>query len=161
VAAALGRGEAEVTAALRGLAHAGWVRRNRDGRWRSSGPLDLRLPSLDDADDNDRSRVAAYLESKFDRERHLLTWAARHREDFGSWGKGERASAHLTQAELDRFNAEYHELVTRYCLLRPAPASGTREIAVRFYAFPAPTGPAPDPELTTRGEAPGVSPAGG
>lgn len=56
---------------------------------------------------------------------------AHHRDDFGPWGKGERATAHLTEAE-------YHELATRYCLLRTGRAPGTREVAIRFYAFPVP-----------------------
>jgi hypothetical protein len=54
----------------------------------------------------------------------------------GPWGKGERAAVHLTADELARFDAEYLDLLTRYCLLRSGPAEGTRPVLVRFYAFP-------------------------
>jgi hypothetical protein len=71
-------------------------------------------------------------------ESRLLAWAVAHRDEFGHWVTGERAVAHLTAAELARFEDEYRELVDRYCVLRDDPAAGTREIAVRFYAFPHP-----------------------
>lgn len=136
LAAALGRGAEELAASLIRLADAGYIRRRRDGRWRRPGPVDLRLPSLDEVDEADRTRVAAYIDAKFDRELQLLSWAVRHRDEFGAWGKGERAVAHLSEAELASLNVEYTELITRYCLLRQEPAAGTREVAVRFYAFP-------------------------
>jgi len=135
VAAALGLGGVEVTAALSRLARVGYVRQWRDGRWRRRAQ-NLRLPKIDQIDNADRPRVAAYLNAKYDLELRLLTWAARHRDEFGPWGKGERAVTHLTETELSSLDAEYNELITRYCLLRTGPTRDTREVAVRFYAFP-------------------------
>jgi DNA-binding transcriptional ArsR family regulator len=126
----------QVRTVLGRLQNGGYARRQRDGRWRGPGPLSLRLPVLSDVAAADRSRVAAFLDAKFDRELRLLTWASRHRDEFGGWGKGERARAHLTRAELDSLEAEYRDLLTRYCLLHDGPAPGTQEMAIRFYAFP-------------------------
>ncbi|MEO6089145.1 MAG: hypothetical protein ABIQ18_39135 [Umezawaea sp.] len=137
LAANLDRRPDEVTSALRQLATAGYARQDRDGRWRRDRQ-DLRMPVLADVDEAERPRIAAFLDAKFAHELKLLTWAAEHRADFGPWGKGERATAHLTEAELAGLDAEYHELATRYCLLRTGQAPGTREVAFRFYAFPLP-----------------------
>jgi hypothetical protein len=136
VAAAASLPLSEVRRVLGRLRAAGYARRWPDGRWRGPGPLSLRLPVLSEVAAADRPGVAAFLDAKFGRELRLLTWASRHRDEFGGWGKGERAGAHLTSAELDSFDAEYRDLVTRYCLLHDGPAPGTQEIAIRFYAFP-------------------------
>lgn len=135
LAAATGRRTDDATAALHQLALSGYARQDRAGRWRR-GRQDLRMPTLDDVDEAERPRIAAFLDAKFAHELKLLTWAAEHRDDFGPWGKGERASAYLTEAELAGLDAEYHELAIRYCLLRTGQAPGTREVAIRFYAFP-------------------------
>jgi hypothetical protein len=137
LAASLDRRPDDVTSALRQLATAGYARQDRDGRWRRDRQ-DLRMPALADVDEAERPRIAAFLDAKFAHELKLLTWAAEHRDDFGPWGKGERATAHLTEAELTSLDAEYHELAIRYCLLRTGQAPGTREVAIRFYAFPLP-----------------------
>ncbi len=81
--------------------------------------------------------------------RRLISDGMRHRQarsdpwferamaaEFGPWGHGERAVAHLSGPELADFVREYQELSSRYCLLRPGPATGTREVAIRWYAFP-------------------------
>jgi hypothetical protein len=125
-----------VTAALRRLAWRGHAQQGLDGRWRLSGPVDLRLPDPAAADPADRRRITEFVAAKFDREIALLRWAAAHRDDFGPWGKGERASAHLTAEELRRFDREYRDLLARYCQLHPGEAPGTQRVAVRFYAFP-------------------------
>ena len=128
---------ANVTATLERLAQAGHVRRLRDRRW-ALAKQNLRMPNLADVAEKDRPAVAAYLDAKYDRELRLLGWAARHRDEFGPWGRGERATTHLTAAQLASFDAEYRDLVTRYCLLHDGQADGTREVAIRFYAFPMP-----------------------
>jgi hypothetical protein len=135
LATGIGRHIDDVTASLRRLARSGYARQDRDGRWQRDRQ-ELRMPVLDDVDEAERPRIAAYLDAKFAHELKLLTWAADHRDDFGPWGKGERASAHLTEAELASLDAECHELVIRYCLLRRGQGPGTREVAIRFYAFP-------------------------
>ncbi|MEV6904836.1 hypothetical protein [Amycolatopsis sp. NPDC051372] len=70
-----------------------------------------------------------------DRELRILCWAA-HQGGFGPWGQASRAVTHLTEVELARFTEEYNELAQRYYLRRSAPTPGTRELAMRFYAFP-------------------------
>lgn len=127
-------------AALHAATAAGCLRRTWTGRWRPVGPVDVRLPRPDEVDAADRSRVAAYVDAKFDRELDLFAWAARHRDEFGPWALGERTVAHLTRADLSRLGAEYNELITRYSLRHTTPGQHTREIAVRFYAFPTPDG---------------------
>ncbi|SDY10893.1 hypothetical protein SAMN05421504_104531 [Amycolatopsis xylanica] len=137
LATALGHSRDEVNARLRRLAEGGYVRQGSDGQWRTVGQS-LRLPVLAEVDEPDRPAVAAYLAAKYEGELRLLGWAAEHRDEFGPWGQGERAVTHLTAAELAGFTAEYNELLTRYCLLRDRPSANTREIAIRFYAFPFP-----------------------
>jgi hypothetical protein len=125
---------------LERLAADGFVRRSRDGRWIAL-PQSLREPRPDEFDEPYRTRVAAFLDEKYDEELDLLSWAAAHRDEFGSWGRAQRASARLTEQELRAFEAEYLELLTRYVRLRGRPAPGVRRLAVRFYAFPAPDTP--------------------
>lgn len=137
LAAALGQDLAEVTATLRRLAHAGYSRQDNDGRWRP-GRQTLRMPTLAEVDESDRPAVAAYLEAKYASELRLLTWAAEHRDEFGPWGRGDRAVTHLTANEMASLDAEYNELLVRYCLLHARPTPDTREVAIRFYAFPFP-----------------------
>ncbi|GLZ35074.1 hypothetical protein Lesp02_72610 [Lentzea sp. NBRC 105346] len=121
---------------LRALAAAGHVRKGRDGRWRFA-PLDLRRPDVTAMGAEERLEYERYMDAKYDRELELLSWAAAHRDEFGPWAQGSRAGMNLTEAELARFDAEYGELVTRYCLLHPEPTAATRQLAVRWYAFPA------------------------
>jgi hypothetical protein len=75
-------------------------------------------------------------------EQELLAWAAAHRAGLGAWGHGHRVVAHLSTAETARFAAEYRELVSRYRLLHPGPATGTREVGIRCYTLPMPPAPA-------------------
>lgn len=130
--------EAEVEQRLTVLAEDGFVRRRRDGRWRAV-PQFLREPRPDEFDEPHRARVAEFLDEKYDRELGLLAWAAAHRDEFGPWGKAHRATARLTDADLRELEAEYMEMLVRYCCRRPTP--GAREVAVRFYTFPAPARP--------------------
>ncbi|ALG08453.1 hypothetical protein [Kibdelosporangium phytohabitans] len=69
--------------------------------------------------------MAAYLEQKYQSELRLLTWAARIRTEFGPWAAGSRAVIHLSEADLARFDTEYNDLFTRYCLLHDKPEQGT------------------------------------
>ncbi|MFD2419796.1 MarR family transcriptional regulator [Amycolatopsis pigmentata] len=119
------------------LAQAGRVTRRRDGRWRVT-KLNLRPPVATELADADQARLRAFYDAKYDHELRLFGWAARHREQFGSWGRGHRASTYLTERELAEFTQEYEELLTRYCLLHDSSAAGTREVAIRWYAFPQP-----------------------
>jgi len=129
IATELDRTPADVAKALTVLARAGFVGQDRRGRW-SMRSMSLRMPPADE------SWARSYLDDKYDNELRLLTNAARNHARMGPWGKGERAALHLTADELSRFNAEYLDLLTRYCLLHPVPAQGTRSILARFYAFP-------------------------
>ncbi|NKQ57559.1 hypothetical protein HFP15_32315 [Amycolatopsis sp. K13G38] len=104
---------------------------------RSGAPEYVREPRPEDFPAAQRARVADYLDGKYERELELLSWAAAHRDEFGPWGKAQRASAQLSEAELRAFEAEYLELLTRYCRLRRRPGPGARQVLVRFYAFPA------------------------
>lgn len=115
----------------------GYARLGRDGQW-TGVPQYLREPRPDEFDEPHRSLVAGFLDERYDQELRLLTWAASHREDFGPWGKAQRASTRLTAAELRELEAEYLELLTRYCHLHRHPAPGLRKVALRFYAFPPP-----------------------
>ncbi len=132
-----GTGIAGVEGLLERLAADGYVRWQRDGRWVAL-PQSLRETRPEEFDEPYRSRVAAFLDEKYDQELELLSWAAAHRDEFGQWGRAQRASARLTEAELREFEAEYLELLTRYVRLRGRPEPGVRRLAVRFYAFPAP-----------------------
>ncbi|WP_245633699.1 hypothetical protein [Amycolatopsis jejuensis] len=123
--------------ALRSLAHAGYAHRARDGRWHSV-PQHLRETNPDQFPAADRSAVTAYLDAKYDRELRLFAWAAQRRTTFGEWAAGSRAGMHLTAKDLAEFDAQYLELVHRYASRNPEPTSQTRELALRFYAFPAP-----------------------
>lgn len=134
IAATVGEHPAQVDAALRRLAWRGHARRGLDGRWRLCGPVDLRLP-----DPATSRQAAAYVRARFDGELRLLNWAAEHRDEFDPWGKGERAGMYLTAGELRRFDQEYRRLLARYCQLHGPRDTGTRQVAVRFYAFPAPS----------------------
>jgi hypothetical protein len=136
LASTLGMPGDEVTARLATLAKAGHVRQGRDGRWRTTSQS-IEQPDPSDMDD----QLKAYLDQKYDTELQLLTWAAEHRDEFGGWAKGHRSVMHLSEADLARFDAEYDDLMTRYCLLHNRPGPDTREVAVRFYAFPYPPEP--------------------
>ncbi|WP_412736348.1 hypothetical protein [Krasilnikovia sp. MM14-A1259] len=129
LAVALDRRPDDVAGALSLLAHAGFVGCDRRGRW-SAKPLSLRTPKADE------SWVRPYLDQKYENEVRVLANAARNHAKMGRWGKREAAAIQLTSAELTRFNAEYLELLNRYCLLRDRPVEGTRTVLVRFYAFP-------------------------
>ncbi|MBP2324975.1 hypothetical protein JOF56_005360 [Kibdelosporangium banguiense] len=142
LATTLERPATTVHSVLHQLARTGHVRRVRGGRW-SLVPQDLREPEVDGLDQADRTVVTTYLDAKYDTELRLLTWAAGHRQEFGAWGKAHRSRLHLTESELAAFDAEYAELLARYCLLRRHPTADTREVAVRWYAFPSPD-PAPE-----------------
>nr|WP_052478149.1 hypothetical protein [Kibdelosporangium sp. MJ126-NF4]CEL16431.1 hypothetical protein [Kibdelosporangium sp. MJ126-NF4]CTQ90383.1 hypothetical protein [Kibdelosporangium sp. MJ126-NF4] len=133
LATVLGLPGKEVAAKLATLAKAGHVRKGRDGRWHGAS-LNLEQPDPAETDE----RMAAYLEQKYQNELGLLTWAARNRTEFGPWATGSRAVVHLSETDLARFDAEYNDLLTRYCLLHNKPGPGTRELALRFYAFPFP-----------------------
>jgi len=128
---------AEIAASLGALAADGYVEQRKDGRWHAA-PLYLREPRPDEFDEPHRSRVAAYLDEKYEQELRLLTWAAAHREEFGSWGKAQRAAVRLTEPQLRELEVAYRELLAPYCHQRRDPAPGTREVALRFYAFPPP-----------------------
>ncbi|RZQ59494.1 hypothetical protein EWH70_34205 [Amycolatopsis suaedae] len=151
VARRTGLERAEVTECLENLRANGFVRHDRKGNWLPV-PQELREPKPDDYDGADRQRVTAFLDAKYAEEVALLSWAAEHRDEFGPWAMAQRTSTRLTQAELRELDAEYRELVTRYCRRR-RPGKGEKEISVRFYAFPPPGG---HPGLG----APGVSPTG-
>lgn len=85
-----------------------------------------------------RVQVEQYVNAKFDRELRLLGWAVAHRDEFGDWGRGHRSNLRLNAAELAAFNTEYEELIARYSL-RHRSTSDDREVAVRCYAFRAPS----------------------
>jgi len=129
LASALDRDPDDVAGALALLARGGFVDRDRRGRW-ATKPQSLRMPGADE------SWARPFLDRKYDNEVRTLANAARNHAAMGDWGKREAAAIHLTAAELARFNAEYLDLLTRYCLLRRRPADGTRTVLVRFYAFP-------------------------
>jgi hypothetical protein len=141
LAGATGTPAADVGKSLAALGSEGYVRQGRDGRW-AGVPQYLREPRPDAYDEPHRSLVTDFLDQMYARELRLLTWAAAHRDDFGPWGKAQRASARLTESDLRELEAEYLELLTRYCHLRGHPAPGTRRVELRFYAFPPPQGDA-------------------
>jgi hypothetical protein len=132
-----GRPESEIAASLDVLATDGYVEQYRDGRWHAA-PQYLREPRPDEFDEPHRSRVAAYLDEMYRQELRLLAWAAAHREEFGPWAKAQRAAVRLTEPQLRDLEAAYRELLAPYCQQRRRPAPGTREVALRFYAFPPP-----------------------
>ncbi|NIH78700.1 winged helix-turn-helix domain-containing protein [Amycolatopsis viridis] len=119
------------------LTEAGYVRRRWDGRWHAL-PQNTKEPRPAEFTGTHQQQVSEYLDAKYDRELELLSWAARNRDGFGSWATAWRGQAWLTEPELRRLEAEYQDLVARYCRMRPAPARGSRELAVRLYTFPLP-----------------------
>lgn len=149
IAAAAGLSTAAVRSALGKLADVGDVRRDLRGRWRAV-PLDLREPDPQDADD----AIARHYEAKYDAELRLFSWAVEHRHEFASWAKGHRTRLHLTPSELAALDEEYAELLARYCFLHRNPAPGTREVAIRHYAFPQP-GDLPEQQAPARENSPG------
>ncbi|EME63429.1 helix-turn-helix domain-containing protein [Amycolatopsis decaplanina] len=137
IARRTGLGRAEVIECLKTLQDNGFVRRDRKGTWIAI-PQDLREPKPDDYDGADRERVTAFLDAKYANEVALLSWAAAHRDEFGPWSTAQRTSTRLTEEEFRELDAEYRELITRYCRRRRRPAAGEKELSVRFYAFPPP-----------------------
>ncbi|MEV7550514.1 helix-turn-helix domain-containing protein [Amycolatopsis sp. NPDC089917] len=137
IAGRTGLARAEVAECLETLQDNGFVRRDRKGTWISI-QQDLREPRPDDYDGADRERVAAFLDAKYANELALLSWAAQHRDEFGPWSTAQRTSTRLTEEELRELDAEYRELITRYCQRRRRPAADEKELSVRFYAFPPP-----------------------
>ncbi|ONF61873.1 helix-turn-helix domain-containing protein [Amycolatopsis keratiniphila] len=135
VARRTGLARAEVTECLQTLQDTGFVRRDRKGNWIPI-PQDLREPKPDDYDGADRERVTAFLDAKYANEIAVLSWAAQHRDEFGPWATAQRTSTRLTEAEFRELDAEYRELITRYCRRRPG--AQAKELSVRFYAFPPP-----------------------
>ncbi|MDQ0379295.1 hypothetical protein [Amycolatopsis thermophila] len=119
------------------LAEAGYVRRRWDGRWHAL-PQNTTEPKPAEFTGTHQRRVTEYLDRKYDRELELLAWAARNRDEFGPWATAYRGVASLTEPELRRLEAEYQDLVARYCRLRHRPAPQAREVTVRLYAFPLP-----------------------
>ncbi len=137
VARRTGLERADVAECLNTLQDNGFVRRDRKGNWIAI-PQDLREPKPDDYEGADRERVTAFLDAKYANEVALLSWAAEHRDEFGPWSTAQRTSARLTEEEFRELDAEYRELINRYCHRRRRPAAGEKEISVRFYAFPPP-----------------------
>jgi hypothetical protein len=137
VARNTGLKRSEVTECLKALQDNSFVRRDRKGKW-DSLPQDLREPKPEDYDGADRERVSAFLDAKYANEVALLSWAASHRDEFGPWATAQRTSTRLTEEEFRELDAEYRELITRYCQRRRRPAAGEQELSVRFYAFPPP-----------------------
>ncbi len=127
----------DVPAALLTLTHAGYTRRARDGRWRSV-PQSTNEARPEDFPEEDRPKLAAYLDAKYDREVRLMAWAAERRDTFDGWTAGSRAGIRLSHKDLKEFEAEYLELVHRYAARKPGPSDEARDLAVRFYAFPEP-----------------------
>ncbi len=125
----------EVDTMLRELRAAGYLR-SRNGRWQQAA-MSTTMPRPEDFDGTRRERVERFVNAKFDRELRLFGWAAEHRDEFGEWGRGHRATVRLNVTELAAFNAEYEELIARYSL-RHRSTSDAKEVAVRFYAFPNP-----------------------
>ncbi len=137
VARRTGLERAEVTKCLNTLRDNGFVRCDRKGSWIAI-PQDLREPRPEDYDGEERERVTAFLDAKYANEIALLSWAAEHREEFGPWSTAQRTSARLTEEEFRELDAEYRELIARYCRRRRRPVEGEKELSVRFYAFPPP-----------------------
>ncbi|MFJ1767178.1 hypothetical protein ACIOD2_43080 [Amycolatopsis sp. NPDC088138] len=132
---ATGRPAAEIAASLEVLAAGGYAERHGDGVWHAT-PQYLREPRPDEFDEPHRSLVAAYLDDMYERELGLLTWAVAHREEFGSWARAQRASVRVTEPQLRELEAAYREMLAPYCHQPRRSAPGTREVALRFYAFP-------------------------
>ncbi|KZB88748.1 helix-turn-helix domain-containing protein [Amycolatopsis regifaucium] len=137
VARNTGLQRAEVVECLKTLQDNGFVRRGRKGEWFSL-PQDLREPKPEDYTGEARDRVTAFLDAKYENEVALLSWAASHRDEFGPWATAQRTSTRLTEDEFRELDAEYRELINRYCQRRRRPAAGEQELSVRFYAFPPP-----------------------
>jgi hypothetical protein len=135
LAAGLGLDTGEVTRLLTALDRGGYVRRDRHRRWRTNSQS-IEMPTPDRVDTADRDLVRNYLDRKYDKELRLLATAAGNRDRMGPWGKGYRSATHLTEVELARFEHEYRDLIARYCQFRSTPAPDTREVLLRFYAFP-------------------------
>jgi hypothetical protein len=139
-----------VADALHRLAGAGAVRRRWDGRW-VRRVQNLYWPEPDDvtwSSPGERDRYRAFLTARYDRELRIFGLAAARRSGFGEWATGSRAGAHLTAAELDRFEREYLDLVFRYGQLHARPGPATRHLALRFYVFPHEVVDEVDRELT-------------
>ena len=135
LAAESGLPVAEAETILADLRSNGYLRL-RDGRWQEAW-MSTTMPNPADFDEAQRARVEEFVNAKYDHELRLLGWAARHRDEFGEWGKGHRATIRMNAADLAAFNTEYEELVARYSL-RHRSTPDDRPVAIRYYAFPAP-----------------------
>ncbi|HWC23715.1 MAG TPA: hypothetical protein VG502_15585 [Flexivirga sp.] len=122
---------------LRGLRRSRHVRRGRGGRW-IAVPISLQRPASDSLDPADRETIEAFYDSKLHQELELFEWAAAQHAVLADWTKGSRSRMLLTERELIRFDHEYLDLVMRYAQLHGVPTRQTRELAVRWYAFPTP-----------------------
>src|SRR5579875_1269190 len=135
IAARSGLSAGQVNATLQALLRGRQVRRGRAGRW-STVPVSLERPALASLSGADRSAVEAFYAGKLQQELRLFEWAAARHTAFDVWAKGSRAGMWLTERELRRFDREYLGLVLRYSMLHAKPTADTRELAVRWYAFP-------------------------
>lgn len=120
---------------LRGLRRSRHVRRGRGGRW-IAVPISLQRPASDSLDPADRQTIEAFYEGKLRQELELFEWAAAQHTVLADWTKGSRSRMLLTERELIRFDHEYLDLVMRYAQLHAGATGHTRELAVRWYAFP-------------------------
>ena len=101
-------------------------------------PVSLERPALASLSRVDRSAVEAFYDGKLQQELRLFEWTAARHTAFDEWAKGSRAGMWLTERELRRFDREHLDLVLRYSMLHTEPTADTRELAERWYAFPAP-----------------------
>lgn len=120
---------------LRGLRRSRHVRRGRGGRW-SAVPISLQRPASESLDPADRETIEEFYDGKLQQELALFEWAAAQHTVLADWTKGSRSRMLLTERELIRFDHEYLDLVMRYAQLHAEPTERTRELAVRWYAFP-------------------------
>jgi hypothetical protein len=135
LAGATGLPRFEVESALHRLHDSGYLDRLRDGRWRSRA-VDLRRPKSTDFDAAGQERYGRYMRTKLDRELRVFARAAEHFDRLGPWGKGSRATAHLSEKDLAQFEAEYLDLLNRYAHRHETASDHVHPVALRFYAFP-------------------------
>jgi DNA-binding transcriptional ArsR family regulator len=104
-------------------------------RWRGLGQ-DLRLPERDQLDADTLEVFERLWRLRAAEEMALFARVLRRFSYPDAWHRGSRGGLHLTLVELEAFFEDYLELLTRYGQKRSAATPGTRQIAVRFYAFP-------------------------
>jgi DNA-binding transcriptional ArsR family regulator len=142
----LGESTGTLSYHLRLLQHEGFIEEATDRafgreRWWRRLPLDLRWPARDSLPEEERPLLDEITRVKAAEDLDLVHRFAAAAERFPAFAKGSRGFVHLTEEGLDRFFAEYLELLARHSHRPEDTPPGARPLHVRFFTLPADDAP--------------------